>query len=164
MTVTVKRLIISFCLLLLAAPAFADEEETEKLPVPRFVSIKSSEVNMRVGPGTRYSINWVYKRENYPVEIIEEFDQWRKIRDKDGTTGWVHKQMLQGRRYGIVQGAVRVLRQDPEEKTRPVLRMEPGVIVRLIECEKDWCRLQVDGRKGWLEKKSFWGAYAKEEF
>ena len=76
--------------------ANAADEDDKKLPIPRFVSLKSNDVNIRVGPGTRYSISWVFKRANYPVEIIQEFDQWREIRDHEGAIGWVHKNMLQG--------------------------------------------------------------------
>ncbi len=142
----------------------ADEENAESLPVPRFASFKSGEVNMRVGPGTRYSINWVYKHEGLPVEIIQEFDQWREVRDFEGTTGWVHKQMLQGKRTAVVKGGVSVLRRSPEAHANPLLRLESGVMGRLLECEKDWCRIQVSSHKGWIEKNHLWGVYPKEEF
>jgi SH3-like domain-containing protein len=149
----------------LVAPAHADDEQDAGgLPVPRFVSLRSGEVNMRVGPGTRYSINWVYRREGLPVEIIQEFDQWREIKDSEGTLGWVHKQMLQGKRTAVVLGKIAVLRHSPEEQSGAVLRLEPGVIGRLLECEKEWCRMQVAGRKGWIAKAHIWGAYPKEEF
>jgi SH3-like domain-containing protein len=152
-------------LCLAAAPAWADDEQDAAgLPVPRYVSLKSGEVNMRIGPGTRYSINWVYKREGLPVEIIQEFDQWREIRDSDGTTGWVHKQMLQGKRMAVIKKGTAVLRRAADAQSGPMLRLEPGVVGRLLECEKDWCRLQVSGHKGWIEKTHIWGVYPKEEF
>ncbi len=143
---------------------FAEDEEAAGLPLPRFASLKSGEVNMRVGPGTRYSITWVYKREGLPVEILQEFDQWREIRDPDGTKGWVHKQMLQGKRTAAIRRETGVLRRSPEERGTPILRAESGVIGRVLECEKDWCRLQISGRKGWIEKSRIWGVYPKEEF
>ncbi len=157
------------CLLLavvwLAHSAYADDEQDAgKLPLPRFASLKADEVNMRMGPGTRYSINWVYKREGLPVEILQEYDQWREIRDSEGTTGWVHKQMLQGKRAAITRNGISILRRSPEAKARPVLRVEPGVIGRVLECEKSWCRLQISGRKGWIEKTRFWGVYPGEKF
>ncbi len=152
------------CVALAAPCVFADDEQDAGLPVPRFVSLRSGEVNERVGPGTRYSINWVYKREDLPVEIIQEFDQWREIRDSDGTTGWVHKQMLQGKRTAVIKGAVGVLRHAPDPHSNPLLRAEPGVIGHLLSCEKDWCRVQVSGHKGWIEKSRIWGVYPKEEF
>jgi len=161
----VRCLAVLCCLLLGVYGAYADEEKDgSELPVPRFASLKSGEVNMRVGPGTRYSINWVYKQEGLPVEILQEFDQWREIRDVEGTTGWVHKQMLQGKRMGIIKGSIAVLRHAPDKRSNPVIRSEPGVIGRVLDCEKEWCRLQVAGHKGWIEKKAFWGVYPKEEF
>jgi SH3-like domain-containing protein len=119
---------------------------------------------MRVGPGTRYSINWVYRRDGLPVEIIQEFDQWREIRDSEGTVGWVHKQMLQGRRTAVITAGIGVLRRAPEDHAGPILRAEAGVVGQMLECEKDWCRMQVAGRKGWIEKSHIWGVYPKEEF
>ena len=119
---------------------------------------------MRVGPGTRYSINWVYRRLDLPVEIIQEFDQWRQIRDAEGTTGWVHKQTLQGKRTAVVVGKVAVLRRTPDAAANPVLRAEPGVIGKLLTCEEKWCRVQISGRKAWIHKASIFGVYKKEEF
>jgi SH3-like domain-containing protein len=161
-----KRLLTGvFLLLLCVSPAQADDDQDANgLPVPRYVSLRSGEVNMRVGPGTRYSINWVYKREGLPVEILQEFDQWREIRDADGTRGWVHKQMLQGRRTAVVVHGTGVLRRAPDAHAGPVLRAEPGVIGKLLECERDWCRMQIASRKGWIEKSHIWGVYPKEEF
>lgn len=156
---------LTLCMVLYSAGVFAATEDDEKkLPIPRFVSLKSDDVNVRVGPGTRYSISWVFKRENYPVEIIQEFDQWREIRDHEGAIGWVHKKVLQGKRTIIVTGDVRTMHHAPDAKSGGILRAEPGVIGQLIECDKSWCRVQIDSRKGWLPKNQFWGAYAKEEF
>jgi SH3-like domain-containing protein len=144
--------------------SYADEDADASLPVPRFASLRSNEVNMRVGPGARYSINWVYKHESLPVEIIQEFDQWREIRDSEGTTGWVNKQMLQGKRMAVVKGNLAVLRRSPDPKSHAIIRAESGVIGKLIECDVDWCKLQIAGHKGWIEKSNIWGAYKKEKF
>jgi SH3-like domain-containing protein len=151
-------------LLLGNAARAEDDAEAPGLPVPRFVSLRSGEVNMRVGPGTRYSINWVYKREGLPVEIVQEFDQWRKIRDMDGTTGWVHKQMLQGRRSAIIKARVAVLRRSPDAKASAVIKAEKGVYGRLSECKKEWCLVQLQGKKAWARKADIWGIFAAEEF
>ncbi len=98
------------------------------------------------------------------MEIIQEFDQWRQIRDAEGTTGWVHKQMLQGKRTAVVVGKVAVLRRSPDAAANPVLRAEPGVIGKILSCEEKWCRVQISGRKAWIQKTSIFGAYKKEEF
>ncbi|MDE3038870.1 MAG: hypothetical protein KGJ21_10540 [Pseudomonadota bacterium] len=143
---------------MLCVPAFATS-----LPLPRWASLKSDEINARTGPGTRYPIAWVYHRAEMPVEIVEEFGQWRKIRDAEGTAGWVHESMLGGRRYVVITGKeAHVVRFDPSAGARPMLKVDPRVIARLAECKPHWCRIQVAGRKGWIEKQYLWGVYPKE--
>lgn len=154
-----------FLLLFLIAPTAAWAGNTSGLPVPRFVSLKPDEVNVRTGPGTRYPIQWVYHRSGLPVEVIDEYDLWRKIRDSEGTTGWVHKTMLEGKRNVMIRGKEpRVLRIDPEATAKAMLKAEPMVIGPLLECQPEWCRIQVSGRKGWVEKKYLWGVYSAEVF
>lgn len=134
------------------------------LPVPRFVSLRSNEVNLRTGPGLNYPVEWVYVRRDMPVEIIAEFDTWRKIRDWQGTEGWVHQSLLAGDRTAIVRGTVRQAYGEPRADAGTVVRMEPGVIVRLLECRPDWCRIAVKDFEGWLRRDAFWGAYPGETF
>ncbi|MBY0407888.1 MAG: SH3 domain-containing protein [Rickettsiales bacterium] len=152
--------------LILALPCLPTlAANTSGLPVPRFVSLKSDETNVRTGPGTRYPIAWVYRRSGMPVEVVEEYDLWRKIRDVEGTTGWVHKSMLDGKRNAMIKGSEpRVIKLDPETDAKNVLKAEPLVSARLVECQVDWCRVQVSGRKGWIEKKYLWGVYEEEVF
>jgi SH3-like domain-containing protein len=155
---------IALLLCLLSLPAWAAETPSG-LPIPRFVSLKNAETNVRTGPGTRYPISWVYRREGLPVEVVEEFDLWRKIRDAEGTSGWVHKMMVEGQRNVMVTGKeARIVRIDADGKSKPLLKVEPGVIARAVECVPAWCRVQVSGRKGWLEKRYLWGVYPQETF
>lgn len=156
-----KRLYLLFALL--AAPAQA--ANTSGLPIPRYVSLKADEANVRTGPGSRYPIQWVYRKQGMPVEIVEEYDLWRKIRDVEGATGWVHKTMLDGKRSVMIRAKeAQLVRIDPDPKSRPLLKVEPMVLARPVECQPDWCRIQVSGRKGWIEKKYLWGVYPKEVF
>jgi len=157
-----------FCIaILFALPAYAQEEEVDAggasgLPVPRFVSLKSDEINVRDGPGLRYAIRWIYRREGYPVEIVREFNLWREIRDIEGNTGWVHRNMLDGRRHIIVKGATQTLHRAPDETSPALLKAQSGVIGKLMECSVDWCRVQIESRKGWLLKDQMWGVYRNE--
>jgi len=132
------------------------------LPVPRFVALRSAEVNLRTGPGERYPIEWVYRRKDLPVEIVAEFDNWRKIRDADGTEGWVHERMVTGRRSVLVRGAVRALREAPRSNAEMVARAEPGVVAKLLECNPGWCRIEANGIAGWLPRDEIWGVYPGE--
>ena len=145
------------------APVLADNGQVTGLPIPRFVSLRPSEVNLRTGPGLRYPIEWVYKRAGMPVEVIGEFETWRQIRDWEGTTGWVHEVMLQGRRTArITGGDARLLRREPSAGAPPVAMLQPGVIAALEACRDGWCRLAVDGHAGWLPRGHFFGAYPGE--
>ena len=132
------------------------------LPVPRYVSLRSGEVNVRAGPGSRYPIEWVFKRRSLPVEVVAEFDTWRKIRDFQGTEGWVHQSMLSGRRMVQVIGQVRTLRRDPGGSAPAVARMEPGVLGNLEDCRHEWCEIRVSGLSGWVSRAHIWGVDVKE--
>ena len=135
------------------------------LPLPRFVSLKSDETNIRTGPGTRYPIEWVLKRAHMPVEVVDEFDMWRKIKSVDGTTGWVHHTMIAGKRFAMLTGKEpQILRIDATEDSKPLFKAAPQVIGALTECTEHWCRLQISGRKAWISKDYLWGVYPKEEF
>ncbi|KLN61066.1 hypothetical protein WH96_11140 [Kiloniella spongiae] len=135
------------------------------LPLPRFVSFRSSKVNMRAGPGSRYPIQWIYQRRRLPVEIIDEFDTWRQIRDWQGTIGWVHQSMLKGQRSMMITGTVRTIYDDPEANSRPVVQAEAGVIGELDSCNMDdWCQVEINDISGWLQRSSLYGSYQGEVF
>ncbi|MGA0393947.1 MAG: SH3 domain-containing protein [Rhodospirillales bacterium] len=136
------------------------------LPLPRYVSLRAAEINLRTGPGVQYPIEWVYKRQHLPVEIIAEFRTWRKIRDWQGAQGWVHQGMLAGQRYVIVTGALRTLRAEANVKSKAVAKLENGVIARLKQCPTagSWCEIEVGKHQGWLRKVEFWGVYPKESY
>jgi SH3-like domain-containing protein len=151
------RLAAAAILMLAASSGGAAEK-----PLPRFVSLRADEVNLRTGPGERYPIDWVLVRKGLPVEIVEEFDVWRKIRDFQGSEGWVHQRMLTGARNVLVEGAVRVLHVEPDPASPAAARAEAGVVARLIECRGPWCRVEAQGIKGWLKRDEIWGVYPDE--
>jgi SH3-like domain-containing protein len=135
------------------------------LPLPRFAALRSDEVNMRAGPGTRYPIDWVYKRRDLPVEIEREFEVWRLVSDPDGTKGWVHQATLTGRRSFVVTGeAPRMLLRDPDDKAPPVAELKPGVVGHIRSCDAGsaWCQVQVGDYRGFLKRNEFWGAQPGE--
>jgi SH3-like domain-containing protein len=138
-----------------AWPTAADEAP----PKPYFVSLGAGEVNLRTGPGVRYPIEWVYMRRALPVEVIGRFDQWRQIRDWQGTEGWVHQSMLSTRRTIIVIGETRLLRADPVLASAAIARLEPGAIGEIADCSGDWCKVAFAGHRGWLGRDEFWGSH-----
>ena len=156
---------VSALVLLLAAaqlPAAAADEDVA-LKVPRFVSLHSDKVNLRTGPGRQYPIEWVLTRKDMPVEVIAQFEHWRRIRDWEGTAGWVQERMVAGRRTVIVsKGAERPLHQQPDAASAVVARAAPGVVGRLIECQGPWCRVETDSLSGWMRRTEIWGVYPDE--
>lgn len=147
-----------------AALAQGAAMETSGLPLPRFVSLRSDEVNLRTGPGVRYPVDWIYAKRDLPVEVIAEFEGWRRIRDWQGTEGWVHQSMLTGRRTIVVTGALRTLRRDDRDDGPPLAMVESGVMGRLVQCPrgKTVCRVEIDTLQGWLRRDEFWGVHPGE--
>ena len=132
------------------------------LPVQRFVSLKSNVVNMRVGPGHEYPLQWVYVRKNLPLKVISEFDVWRKVVDHEGVTGWVHGQLVSLKRFGVITSSYAKLRAEPNEQAAVTAVAEAGVLMEVQYCEGSWCRLGSDIARGWLERSRFWGVLPGE--
>jgi len=150
--------------LVFLANAAALASETSGLPLPRFVSLRSDEVNLRTGPGARYPVDWIYTRRDLPVEVIAEFEAWRKIRDWQGAEGWVHQSMLSARRMVVVTGPQRHLRAEPEDKSPSLALLDANVMGRLLSCPraKPYCKIEVNNIQGWLKRDEFWGVYSGE--
>jgi len=158
------------CFLAVSTQASVNETDSDSskttsgLPLPRFASLRTNDINMRTGPGTRYPILWVFSHQGLPVEIIAEYEIWRRIRDPDGSEGWVHKTSLSGKRSAIVIGGTHELRTSREDTAPIAAHLEAGAVGQLLSCAKDWCKLKFDGNKGFLRKSDFWGAYPNEVF
>jgi SH3-like domain-containing protein len=138
------------------------------LPIPRFVTLKSGRVNLRIGPGRNYPVEWMYLKSGLPVEVIQEFDNWRRIRDSEGTEGWINQSLLSGRRSGIAapwfkgKDAMIPMRAQPAEDARLVASIEPGAMGEIEACNGAWCQMRFDGYKGWVPQNLIWGAYPDE--
>lgn len=123
----------------------------------RFVSLRASEANVRFGPGRRYPIAWVFVRRGVPVQIVGRFKTWRRIRDWEGSEGWIHQSLLSTRRSVIVLEGPAALLREPDEEARPVARVERRAVGHLIECEGAWCAVEFGGRNGWMRRSAVWG-------
>ncbi len=154
-------------LALFAAPVAADEPNrgpVTHLPLPRFVSLKASEGNVRRGPSLTHRIDWVFTRKGMPLEVIGEYGHWRQVRDSDGVGGWVHYTMLSGARTGLVVADLAPVYARADTQSEVEARLEVGVIISLDSCAIDWCRVRVEGIRGWMVKSAFWGARPDEQF
>ncbi len=147
-----------------AAEAATQTGPVTGLPIPRFVSLKSDRVNLHEGPAKDHRTVWIYQRAGLPVEITAEFDTWRKIRDSEGTEGWVLHSLLSGRRTALVvqKGGDTILRAKPAEDAGAVAKLQNGVIGSVKTCSRNWCRMIGEGYDGWIEQTRIWGSYPGE--
>jgi SH3-like domain-containing protein len=132
------------------------------LPIPRYVTLKTDEGNARRGPGLTHRIDWVFTRAGMPLRVTAEFENWRRIEDQEGVGGWVHYTLLSGARSALVTADMADFRDDPADTARVSFQAESGVVGRLLECSADWCRMSVDGRRGWVHKAAIWGVMPDE--
>jgi SH3-like domain-containing protein len=170
--ISIARGIFFLAILLVPLAAPGQESPARKtgtvtgLPVPRFVSLKASEVNSRVGPGSEYQIAWVFRRAGLPVEVIAEFESWRQIRDSDGGTGWVAAALLSARRTAAVVPWVKERSSFSLTASKgggsEAARVEPGAIVDIQACDGEACEVFAGNQKGWIAQKNLWGVYPGE--
>lgn len=134
------------------------------LPIPRFASLKSDKIYVRAGPNINYPIKWVFLSSTEPVEIVAEFEQWRRIRDKYGDDGWVHQSMISGKRYIVVIGNSPQEMYSDMSGTKVVAKLMPELRCLLKKANDKWCYIDCRGSKGWVMKEQIWGVYLKEFF
>jgi SH3-like domain-containing protein len=125
---------------------------------PYWASISAGKARMRTGPGQQFPASWLYQRSGLPVKVIETYPNWRKIEDPDGTQGWMQANLLSDTRTALVIGEVRSMREKPDSDARILWRAEPGVVGKISDCGRGWCRLDVLGRMGYVEMAHIWGA------
>lgn len=168
------QLIKSLLALIIASSGFSlasAEIGKSGLPLPRFVSLKSKKVNMRVGPGSEYQVEWMYIKQGLPVEIIKEFDNWRKIRDPQGNEGWILHSLLSGKRTAIISpwdrgkdSSLISMLDAPEGTAKLKAQLQPGVIAKVNYCDNQWCELSADNAHGYVKQELLWGVYPDESF
>ncbi len=162
---------MAFGVLSTAPPAQAAGEITGSvtgLPVPRYVSLKADRVSLREGPSKDHRISWVFQRAGLPVEVTAEFETWRRVRDSEGTEGWVLHSLLSGRRTALVMGRPSE-RAEPislferaDERAQLVARLQPQVIANVRSCAGSWCRVTVGDHEGFMRQDRLWGVYPNE--
>ena len=162
-----KITLVFTCASIIFASCQGLARETERgqvtnLPIPRYVSLKAKEANARRGPSLSHKIDWIYKRENMPLEIYAEYENWRRVRDFEGLGGWVHYTRLSGIRYVLVKDELLEMRLLPSIDAQVIAKVPQHNIAILDKCTIDWCRIIDDGYKGWVLKSSIWGVSETE--
>lgn len=163
---------VSFLALPVSVPVASAQSTTTGqtgLPVPRFVSLKSGQANMRVGPGGKYQVAWLYKKEGLPIEIIQEFDNWRKVRDAQGNEGWMLHSLLSGKRTAVInpwetdkQKGLADLKSKDDPASSTVAKIEPGVVAEVDYCGEEFCHITIGKTNGYVRKANIWGVYPDE--
>lgn len=152
----ISRSKITAFVMLAFVASVGQAQSTRKTPY--WVSIKADEARMRTGPSTEFPVKWVFKRKLLPLKVVAVHEDWRKIQDPDGDQGWMHLSLISPDRTALVTGTgVGALRDEPQATARIAWRVEPGVVGRIEECQKGWCRLDVSGRTGYIEAERLWG-------
>jgi SH3-like domain-containing protein len=179
-TVLLAFLGASFLASFTAAPSSAQEEATGQsstpqelvkdptkgnvtnLDIPRYVTLKGGEGNARRGPGLTHKIDWVFTRSGMPLKVTAEHENWRKVEDSEGMGGWVHYSLLSGSRSILVTRELAEFYDFPDPTGQVLFQAESGVVGRLLECQLNWCRVNIQGEKGWVPKTSLWGVEPQE--
>ncbi len=146
------------------AAQVAERGPVTNLPMPRFVSLKANEGNARRGPDQSHRIDYVYTRRDIPLRVTAEYEHWRRVEDSDGKGGWMHYALLSGVRTALVQSDMVQLHQRGDSQSAVTALLERGVIARLRQCGAEWCRIELDGARGWVEKRHLWGVVDNEIF
>ncbi len=142
---------------------YAEKGPVTNLELPRFVSLKSNDVNLRVGPSVNYPIELKYIQKNLPVEIIDEYDVWRKIKDSENNIGWLHKSLIKGDRFVLTvtkKNSTKHIYSRPNGNQ--IGLVEKNNILKLESCLKNWCLISHQKIRGWLSKDFIWGVYEIE--
>ncbi len=163
-----------FILITVSITSYSDSSKVGNitgLPIPRFVIIKSKDTNMRSGPGVSYPSKINYKCIFMPVEVQDEFENWRLVRDIDDNEGWIHEAMLDGRRYVQIISSKKLNQIDkevlifrlPELQSKPIARIAVGAIGKLVQCQNQWCQVSFGhSYKGWIPKNKLWGVHLED--
>lgn len=125
--------------------------------VEYFAALRADEVNVRTGPGVKYPIDWVFSRQNMPLAVIATIEHWRRVCDWQGTSGWIHRTMLSNQRTVIVNVAETTLRREPSISATTIAHIGTSVVGELDKCADNWCRITVQGYRGWAPMADLWG-------
>jgi len=170
---SMRRLALA-AVLAICGPAIAQAQDMQAgsvtgLPVPRYVSLKTDRVNLREGPSKEHRTRWVYQRAGLPMEVTAEFETWRRVRDADGTEGWVLHSLLSGRRTALVapwsknKSETFPMRSAAADEAGVVAQLQPGVIANVASCAGSWCRVSVGNINGYIRQERLWGVYPNEK-
>ncbi len=139
-----------------------DRGQITNLPIPRFVSLKTSKGNIRRGPSLSHKIDWVLMARNIPLKIVDEHEHWRRVVDHEGASGWIHYSLISGARTALVLQDMSSLHKKPQYDSDVKAKIEINAIGSLGKCDQDWCFLRFSTGKGWVNRSKLWGLLENE--
>ena len=122
-----------------------------------FLSLKNNEVNVRVGPSMEHPIKFIYKKKYLPLEILDKFENWKKIKDFENNSGWIHTSLLSKKKSAINIKNNSILYKKPTIFSEPIAKLETGRLVLIKKCKVKWCKITSEKYTGWIKKNYLWG-------
>ena len=161
--ISMKIIITLITIIIFSQVCSADIGKETGLEIPRYVSLKSNDANIRVGPSMNYPIVVKYIIKNYPLKVLEEYNEWRKVEDFKKNVGWIHKSLISGTRTGIVLSKNNEKIQLLNTLDGNVIgEIGKGNIINIEKCKINWCLVSINNFKGWIDKKYIWGVKKRE--
>ncbi len=153
--ISIFLLILILFIISFSSPIYASKSNSFSY----FASLRSSETNVRSGPGRLYPIKFTYKIKNIPILITDEYDNWNEIKDYEGQTGWINKSLITKKRSLMIRTSKSFAKmyKSNNNKSKVIYKLENNVIGDYIECVKNWCKIEIEGKKGWVEKNDLFG-------
>ena len=144
-----KLIIIITCIFFFQSFSFSQDEY--------FLTLRYDKVNLRQGPSREYPVKIFYKKKFLPVLVQDQSDNFRKIRDHENNTGWIHISQLSKKKAAIVIDDDLIMFKNPTIYSKPIVILKKGKLSKIIKCKVEWCKVKVDNYKGWVKKESMWG-------
>ena len=143
------KIIFIFCLIFSSFQNLMAEEY--------FLTLRNDKVNLRQGPSFEYPVKLFYKKKFLPVVVQDKFDNFRKIRDHENNSGWIHISQLSKKKAAIVIDDELIMFKNPTIYSKPIAILQKGRLAKIIKCKDEWCKAKSENYKGWLKKSSLWG-------
>ena len=146
-----RSFIITIIILLVQNLCYADSEY--------FLTLRYDKVNLRQGPSREYPVKIFYTKKYLPVLIQDKSYNFKKIRDHENNTGWIHVSQLSKKKAAIITDKEQIMFSEPTIYSKPIVKLEVGRLVKILKCENKWCKARSDKYKGWIKKSGLWGRF-----
>lgn len=144
-----KTLIIFLSILFFEISSFSNEEY--------FLTLRNDKVNLRQGPSFEYPVKIFYKKKFLPVIIQDEYGNFKKIKDHENNSGWIHISQLSKKKAALVKDQNIIVFKNPTLYSKPLVVLNQGKLCMIVKCQNDWCKIRVDKYKGWVKQSTLWG-------